>query len=742
MQTTLFRGALALVLILSMVSLVTVVTGDGVAAQTPNTFADDDGNIHEANIEFIAAAGVTKGCNPPANTNYCPSGTVTRGQMAAFLSRALDLPATTADFFGDDETSIFEGDINRLAAAGITSGCNPPANTNYCPEGKVTRGQMAAFIDRGFDLPSTSEDFFVDDETSVFQGNINRLAASGITFGCNPPTNTNFCPSQTVKRDQMASFLARALTNFPPTTTTSTTTTSTTSSTTTSSTTTTTTVATNPVFTQAWFGIYSDGTEAGAAIIGPINEGVVVTNSTTFGIRVGMTNTGTGLPVNVQPKLQYRFIGPDSPNGPGWSDWVDVTGASARLAATDSVDLVDGAVTTERLNGPLTFGAGRLDDANGAIETAVAIASNAETEFLFSVRLTGADDTDQYDFRLVDATSGTPYDAYGELPSVNLPYTFANGFETGVDAAVVKTADIGDPDRWSQVSSIAPVKEITTIDVGTSTGGTFTLTVDSQTTTAIAYNAIAADVKSALETLSTVTTVSVAGTGTTIDPWVVTFDSPIGSLLVSGDGALLTGGSLTLTETAVGRVGAPVYDSGFAAQGLMSALFQRVNGDTATYLRTNDFNQAQDLYGRVYFRYTGFPAPAGTRIVDVVSGYDVPPTDSNSHSITVQANGRVLMKAGGVVGTGDVEVTLTPALLVDTWYRFEWHATTESAVGALDGTFELTVYNPDDSPFATATIINAPTKTEFEDADFGPRTQTVTAWIDGIVLSNQVLPAP
>ncbi|MDH4307732.1 MAG: S-layer homology domain-containing protein [Acidimicrobiia bacterium] len=37
----------------------------------------------------LAAAGVTRGCNPPVNDRFCPAEPVTRGQMAAFLHRAL-----------------------------------------------------------------------------------------------------------------------------------------------------------------------------------------------------------------------------------------------------------------------------------------------------------------------------------------------------------------------------------------------------------------------------------------------------------------------------------------------------------------------------------------------------------------------------------------------------------------------------------------------------------------------------
>ena len=50
--------------------------------------------------------------------------------------------------FTDDDTSVFEADIEWLADAGITLGCNPPTNDNFCPDKPVTRGQMAAFMHR------------------------------------------------------------------------------------------------------------------------------------------------------------------------------------------------------------------------------------------------------------------------------------------------------------------------------------------------------------------------------------------------------------------------------------------------------------------------------------------------------------------------------------------------------------------------------------------------------------------
>lgn len=174
-------------------------------------FLDDDDSVHEADIEVLDALGITRGCNPPLNDRYCPEDQVTRGQMAAFLSRALGLPTTSVDYFTDDNGSVFQADINSIAAAGITLGCNPPDNDRYCPNDQVTRGQMAAFLRRAFALPGTSIDYFVDDNGTIFESDIDAIAAAGITLGCNPPDNDYYCPAASVTRAQMASFLVRAV---------------------------------------------------------------------------------------------------------------------------------------------------------------------------------------------------------------------------------------------------------------------------------------------------------------------------------------------------------------------------------------------------------------------------------------------------------------------------------------------------------------------------------------------------
>jgi hypothetical protein len=149
---------------------------------------------------------ITGGCsvNPPL---YCPNNRVTRQQMASFLVRALGLPSTTTDYFADDNSSIHENDINALFEAGVTGGCAP---NRFCPTATVTREQMASFLVRGYDVPPSSTDYFTDDNSSIHENDIQALRASGVTSGC---TATTYCPKAAVTRGQMAAFLHRAETN-------------------------------------------------------------------------------------------------------------------------------------------------------------------------------------------------------------------------------------------------------------------------------------------------------------------------------------------------------------------------------------------------------------------------------------------------------------------------------------------------------------------------------------------------
>ena len=81
-------------------------------------------------IERMAELGVTQGCRE--GTNFCPNDSVTRAQMAVFLSRAYNLSAGPDPGFSDVPADAwYAPDVARLAASGITQGCRD--GTVFCP---------------------------------------------------------------------------------------------------------------------------------------------------------------------------------------------------------------------------------------------------------------------------------------------------------------------------------------------------------------------------------------------------------------------------------------------------------------------------------------------------------------------------------------------------------------------------------------------------------------------------------
>lgn len=170
-------------------------------------FIDTSGSVFVNAIDWLADESITEGCNPPHNHRYCPNDDVTRGEMAVFFSRAFDLPSTEIDYFTDDEGRFYEASANRMAAAGITVGCG---RDRYCGDRDISREEMAAMLARALKLPAVESDYFEDDNDSIFQGAINRIADVNITEGCNPPDNDHFCPTNEVTRGQMSAFIKRA----------------------------------------------------------------------------------------------------------------------------------------------------------------------------------------------------------------------------------------------------------------------------------------------------------------------------------------------------------------------------------------------------------------------------------------------------------------------------------------------------------------------------------------------------
>jgi len=191
---------------ITLVALALVATLGGyarplVAQAASSPFRDIAGTSFKADIEWLFSEGITVGCSPTA---YCPSRPVSRGEMASFLVRMFDLPPTTTEYFTDDDGTTHEQDINRLAAADVTTGCT---DTTFCPKVAVRRDEMASFLTRAVPFTDGAGDnYFRDDDGTTHEADIDRAAAAGVTTGCG---TWRYCIADPVTRGQMAGFLHR-----------------------------------------------------------------------------------------------------------------------------------------------------------------------------------------------------------------------------------------------------------------------------------------------------------------------------------------------------------------------------------------------------------------------------------------------------------------------------------------------------------------------------------------------------
>jgi len=97
-------------------------------------------------IEKIAQLGITSGCG---GGKYCPNDVVPRDQMAVFIERAIGVftpPPPGGQVFSDVPPNFWSYSfIQDFSKRGITAGCSA---STYCPGGLVSREEMATFMER------------------------------------------------------------------------------------------------------------------------------------------------------------------------------------------------------------------------------------------------------------------------------------------------------------------------------------------------------------------------------------------------------------------------------------------------------------------------------------------------------------------------------------------------------------------------------------------------------------------
>ena len=156
---------------------------------------------YAAAVDWMLAEGHGRTCDPGL---FCTYTRLTRGEMAAYLSRLLDLPDATVDHYDDDDGTPYETHINRAAEAGLVVQCGARA---YCPTRNLRRSEAALFIARALGSPPSANDHFTDDNGTLAEPAINAMVDAGLMSGCGAGL---FCPTFAVVKGQASAWLYAA----------------------------------------------------------------------------------------------------------------------------------------------------------------------------------------------------------------------------------------------------------------------------------------------------------------------------------------------------------------------------------------------------------------------------------------------------------------------------------------------------------------------------------------------------
>jgi hypothetical protein len=169
-------------------------------------------------VNILYNKGITAGCstNP---LDYCPNDTLTRAEMAIFMVRSIfgndNFTYTLTPYYNDVPSNSFGFQwIQKLTDLGITAGCG---NNDYCPNDTVTRDDMAIFLVRGRIGSATP---VVYNPTPYFTDVPSNYFAFPWIQRIKQDqitggcTTTTYCPGSAVDRGDLAILLVRSAYNL------------------------------------------------------------------------------------------------------------------------------------------------------------------------------------------------------------------------------------------------------------------------------------------------------------------------------------------------------------------------------------------------------------------------------------------------------------------------------------------------------------------------------------------------
>jgi hypothetical protein len=181
------------------------------SVQNLRPYLDMPSDAHAGAVGCLAYHRIVEGRVEDGARIFDAGAGVTRGQMAAFLARTIEFlteEQIPLTIGYEDDAGEHQTNIRKLATVEVGRGFD---DGTFRPDETVTREQMATFIARALEVvlaDQLPEQAIFDDVGEVHAANVGKLAALGVVAGRDDGT---FGPRLPVNRAQMSSFVARAL---------------------------------------------------------------------------------------------------------------------------------------------------------------------------------------------------------------------------------------------------------------------------------------------------------------------------------------------------------------------------------------------------------------------------------------------------------------------------------------------------------------------------------------------------
>ncbi len=142
-------------LMFALAGMVGAMVATPIAVYATHVFTDvSDSAFYSNSVTWMKDNGITVGCNPPANTKYCPNDNLTRGEMAVLMKRLSEnkiVDAATAvnadNATNADNAETLDGfSANQLLRVASGSTDNAPDDNGFMVSATITAPQAGWLI--------------------------------------------------------------------------------------------------------------------------------------------------------------------------------------------------------------------------------------------------------------------------------------------------------------------------------------------------------------------------------------------------------------------------------------------------------------------------------------------------------------------------------------------------------------------------------------------------------------------